>query len=72
MDFAGSTVVLQGVGEMEAGSELFKEPDDGKKLRVVCQWSGLKYVYSMVKLDCFVEKNRMDRGGLNVIGEHIR
>jgi hypothetical protein len=31
--------------------------------------SGLKFVDSMVKLAGFVEKNEMDRGGRNEIGE---
>ena len=31
----GNTAILQGVGEMEAGSEQCKEPDDEKLLRVV-------------------------------------
>jgi hypothetical protein len=31
--------------------------------------SGLKFVDSMVKLAVFVEKNGMDRGGRNEIGE---
>ena len=38
MDLAGSTAILQGVGEMEAGSEQCKEPDDEKLLLVVCRW----------------------------------
>ena len=41
-DLAGRTAILQGVGEMEAGSEQCKEKDDEleKLLRVtvVCQW----------------------------------
>jgi hypothetical protein len=37
MDLAGSTVVLQGGGQMEAGSELCKEQDDEKPLLVFCQ-----------------------------------
>jgi hypothetical protein len=35
---AGNTAILQGVGEMDAGSEQCKVPDDEKLLRVVCQW----------------------------------
>jgi hypothetical protein len=38
MDLAGSTAILQGVGEMEAGLKQCKEQDDGKLLPVVCRW----------------------------------
>ena len=34
-DLAGRTAILQGVGEMEAGSEQCKESEDEKLLRVV-------------------------------------
>ncbi len=37
-DLAGKTATLQGVGEMEAGSEQGKESEDEKLLRVVCRW----------------------------------
>jgi hypothetical protein len=37
-DLAGNTAVLQGVGEMEAGLEQCKEPEDEKLLLVVCRW----------------------------------
>jgi hypothetical protein len=60
--------MLQGVCEMEAGSEQCKEPDEEKLLRVDCRW----IVDLMVKLACFVKENGLDRGGQNVIGERKR
>jgi hypothetical protein len=36
-NLAGNTAILQGVGEMVAGSEQCKEPDDEKYLRVDCR-----------------------------------
>jgi hypothetical protein len=34
MDLAGNIGILQGFGEMEAGSEQCKEPDDDKLLQL--------------------------------------
>jgi hypothetical protein len=38
MDLAETTAFLQGVGEIEAGSEQCKEPEDEIFLRVDCRW----------------------------------
>jgi squalene cyclase len=37
-DLAGRTAILQGVGEMEAGSGQCKESEDENLLRVVGRW----------------------------------
>ena len=52
-DLAGRTAILQGVGEMEAGSEQCKESEDEKLLRVVGRW---------------IEKLSVDHDGLTVDG----
>ena len=57
MDLAGSTAILQGVGEMEAGSEQFKEPDDEKLLRVVCRWIEICRFDGKVGRFCRGERN---------------
>ena len=69
-DLAGRTAILQGVGEMEAGSEQCKESEDEELFELSVD--GLKIVDSMVKLAVLVEENGMGRGGRNVIGERKR
>jgi hypothetical protein len=52
MDLAGNTDILQGVGEMEAGSEQCKEQDDEKLLLVVCRWIKIRQFNGKVGLFC--------------------
>jgi hypothetical protein len=70
-DLAGNTAILQGVGEIEAGSEQCKEQGDEKLWRVVCRW--IEICRFDGKVGRFLgEKNGMDRAGRNAVGERKR
>jgi hypothetical protein len=61
----GNTSILQGVGEMEAGSEQCKEPDDEKPLLVVCRLIGFCRFDGKVSQFCRGESNGSRRTECN-------